>query len=106
MKESEENLNSDFDLKVKHDISDRLKTEPPAIPNPSPILAATRERKNPLPVIILIMIAMISIIINVILVVLFFSSNSEISALEKELERRDDTISDLRSRLIESTSEK
>ena len=105
MKESEEKLNSDFDLKVKHDISEKLKTEPPALPNPSPILAATRERKNPLPILILTTLAAISIIINIILVILFLNANSEIAAAEKQLELRDETISDLRNRLIKSGSE-
>ena len=102
MKESEENLNSDFDLKVKHDISERLKAEPPALASPSPILSATCKRKSLLPITILSISLITSIIINIVLATLFFSANSKISALEKEIVEYNETISDLRSRLIET----
>ena len=102
MKESEEKLNSDFDLKVKHDLTEKLKSEPPAPLEPSPILSTLREKKNPFPLLIGIVVAVLSLVANVFLLTSLLSSNSEISVLKTELTRSEETISDLRSRLNNS----
>ncbi|MBQ6605603.1 hypothetical protein IJH66_01320 [Candidatus Saccharibacteria bacterium] len=105
MKESEENLNSDFDLKVKHDITEKLRTERPAELSPSPILSAARVENKSLPFIIALAVAVVGLVLNIFLGIMFFSKNATISALEREIEKKENSISELEDLLEEAESE-
>ncbi len=102
MKENEENLNSSFDLKVKHDLSERLKTEAPVASAPSPILAS-RVKKLPVsPIIVLAVALAVSIVGNIVLGIFLASSASRITQLEDKVEAQTSTIDRLKTRLSES----
>ena len=101
MKETEENLNSDFDLKVKHDLTERLKTEPPAELAPSPILSAISEKKKFPAIIIVIAIALVSLALNVFLIVTYFQINLNNEVLQNKLKQSEADVYDLRVQLNE-----
>ncbi len=85
--------------KYDSDLAERLKTEKPAELAPSPILSAERVKNNSIPVIVLAVVAAISIAANVYVIATLIYKNSTISQLETDVEKKKETIQNLRIRL-------
>lgn len=93
---------ADFSLKVKHNIADRLKSEPAAELAPSPILSAAAEKKK-LPLVpIFAAAAGFLLVVSVILIVFLIKITTDNKVLETEVENNRETIKNLRVRLNES----
>lgn len=91
--------------KKKGNLEEKLKTERASEVSPSPILSSLEQKKSS-PLLIVGICLGLSVVLNVVLGVLFFSNISKTEALESEIEKNQKTIQELRVNLNNLENEK
>ena len=96
---------TDFPLKVKHDISDKLRSEPPAELGPSPILFSAAEKKKFPLALVLGAAAGFFLVLSIVLGIFLIKASSDVGVLETEVKNNRETIQALRVRLNDSEND-